>query len=283
MRPYAVSTKLAGSNSMTVGTSSMRSALVVRPSGATVMCVSPAFSPEVIRTPELHRPGVGTDLRGGAPQHEAERHEQVGGAGLQRVRAAAALADVPAVHGVVDELEDRVEEGRQRAHVLVRDLETAPVLLGERLLDAQHLVERDAQPLDRRVALERPELLGALVHVGRHVDERHQRRRCPAAAGGVEADEVGLGRVDQVPEHVSHLPVPRARRGGPGLRVVRQLEHARRLAAYSLEQVVLALGAHEVPRAHVVLPAVEAQLVVVTTTLLSRPGSVNGSVPRLAS
>src|SRR3712207_8390246 len=54
-------------------------------------------------------------------EHEHEGHEQVRRVAVQPVRPAGALPDVPRVDAVVHELEGRVEEGRQRTHVEVRD------------------------------------------------------------------------------------------------------------------------------------------------------------------
>ena len=62
--------------------------------------------------PELEGLDVGA-VGGRLPDDEAERHQQVSGIAIQGVRAARALADVPGVHGVVDELGDGVEERRR--------------------------------------------------------------------------------------------------------------------------------------------------------------------------
>src|SRR3954468_16311792 len=76
------------------------------------------------------------------------------------------------------------------------------------------------------------------------------------SGGGGKADKVGLVGVEKVPNHVPHLPVAGARRRHPHLGVRRQLEHPRRLPADRLQQVVLALEGHEVPRStHCAPPA----------------------------
>jgi hypothetical protein len=86
------------------------------------------------------------------------------------VRPPDALTDVPGVHPVVHQLAARVNEGRHRPHVHVRDHQAAPLLGAERLQDAHHLVQIGpdaAHHLGLRDAAERPSpVAGQLVHDG---------------------------------------------------------------------------------------------------------------------
>ena len=163
---------------------------------------------------------------------------------------APALADVPAVEGIVDQLEDRVEEGGERAHVAVGCLEAAPLVLGERLEDVHHLGVVGLEPVDELALRRAPEGLGAGVDVLVHAPHAERLGGLAGPPGGVEAAEVPLGGVDEVPDDVAHLPVPGG--GGrlpcPGLR--RQHQEGARLLPQHAHQVVLALVVHEVPVTH---------------------------------
>ena len=57
------------------------------------------------------------------------------------------LADVPAVNGVVHQLEGRVHEGRHRTHVRVRWREAGPVLLIQLVEGLEQLLDRGGVPV----------------------------------------------------------------------------------------------------------------------------------------
>ena len=78
------------------------------------MRMSPPLRPDV-RTPTEYGPVTLDGVGGRLPEDEDQRCEQVGGVAVEPVRVADALADVPGVHGVVDELELGVEHRRHRA------------------------------------------------------------------------------------------------------------------------------------------------------------------------
>ena len=207
MRPIAVSTKLAASNSSTSGQVAEvarleRDALRAhRHPGVAGVVAAEAHA-------ELERLDVGA-VGGRLPHDEAERHEQVGGVAVEGVRPAGALADVPGVHRVVDELGHRVEERRQRAHVLVRHEEAAPLLGVEALDEGEHLGPVLLEPSQQLVLRGAAERLRALVDVAVHVPHAERIRRGAAGPRDVDAREVALGGVDEVPDDVAHLPVAR--------------------------------------------------------------------------
>jgi hypothetical protein len=111
-----------------------------------------------------------------------------------------------------------------------------------------------AEPGEQVVAADVAESPRAGVDGGSHVHQRDAGVRLAAAAGGVEADEVALGGVDQVADDVPDLP--RARRGGrlPDGRVRDEGEHAVGLGLDGTAEVVPAVRAHEVPGVHDRLP-----------------------------
>ena len=248
MRPIAVSTKLAASNSSTTGTPPSSPGSRAMPSGATDTFVSPPFLPDT-RIPDGARLDVGA-VGGRLPDDETERNEQVGRIAVHRVALTRALADVPRVDGVVDELGHRVEARRQRTHVLVRDEEAAPCVGVEALDDRQHLgavlVEARDQFVLRITAEGHRARVDVLVH-GAHAE---RVRCCTPSVGHVEAGEVALRRVDEVPDDVTHLPVPSGGRGLPHARHRRQGEQLVRLLADRSQQVVLAREVEEVPFTH---------------------------------
>jgi hypothetical protein len=74
-------------------------------------------------------------------------------------------------------------------------MDATKLLFGEGLADAEHLVECHPQTLQHRLPVQYPELLGADVHMRRHIDQRHGRGRIAVAAGRVEADEVATKKL----------------------------------------------------------------------------------------
>lgn len=181
---------------------------------------------------------------------EAERHQQVGGLPVERVRLAGALADVPGVHRVVDELRDRVEARREGSHVLVRHQEATPLVGVEALEDRQHLGSVLVEPREQLVLRHVAEGERAAVDVLVHALHAQWVGRRAAGASGVEAAEVALGGVDEVADDVADLPVARRRGRLPRGRRRRQREHLVRLRPHGAQQVVLARRVEEVPLTH---------------------------------
>ena len=211
--------------------------------------------------PELEGLDVGA-VGGRLPDDEAERHQQVSGVAVEGVRAARALADVPGVHGVVDELGDRVEERRQRAHVLVRHEEATPRVGVEALDEGEHLGPVLVEPRQQLVLRGASERQRALVHVPVHAPHAERIRGGAAGPRHVDAVEVALGGVDEVADDVAHLPVARGRRCLPRRRRRCQRQHLVRVLADRSQQVVLAGEVAELPLAHVGPPPTRANRMV---------------------
>ena len=119
---------------------------------------------------------------------------------------------------VVHELEGRVEERRQRAHVVVRDSQPAPVLFGQTLEDPHHLVEVRTKPLDEFLLRLTSKRLGLVVRPLRHSGQAVCGFDIGVGSRCIEPLEVVLRHVDQVPYGVADLPV---RAGSLHLPVVR--------------------------------------------------------------
>jgi hypothetical protein len=115
------------------------------------------------------------------------------------------------MHPVVHELERRVEERGQWAHIEVRHDQAGPVLLGQPVEDLHHFVEVCAQPLHERRAWLGPQCQRLLVHARGHARQSIGRRHFGVRPSAVERNEVSLGRIDNMRDGVPHLPVP-----GPG-------------------------------------------------------------------
>ena len=93
-----------------------------------------------------------------------------------------------------------------------------------------------------------------LVDMAGHVAESEIGRTLALAPGPVEGDEVGLGGVDDVTDHVPHLPVAGAGGRFPSIRIGRQLVHALGLTLPGLGQVGPRTRVHEMPLAHAIPP-----------------------------
>src|ERR1035441_2699211 len=76
------------------------------------------------------------------------------------------LADVPGVDAIIHELEGRVEERRQRAHVEVGHDEPAPVVRPQPLDDFGHLGEVSLSTLQQLSLRNGPEGARLSVHPG---------------------------------------------------------------------------------------------------------------------
>jgi hypothetical protein len=181
----------------------------------------------VTRRPHTHgeRPIHGADVGRRRPEHEDGGHEEVSGVTRHRVGLAHALADVPPVDCVVDDLEHRVEHRLQRSHVLVRDHETRPVVGRQRRELTHHAFAVVAQPADQLLPGYLPQFLGAGVDVHGHVPEAQGLLGGGIGASTGERGQIALGGVDEVADDVAGLP--RHARGGPlpALRVGDQIEH----------------------------------------------------------
>ena len=116
------------------------------------------------------------------------------------------LPDVPGVHRVVDELEDREELGGQWPHVGMRHDQARPRLVIELLERSDLLVEVNSESRIASSCDSPRKRLGVRVGARRHHRETHRLGRRGAGVPGFPARKVALRRIDHVPDDVADLP-----------------------------------------------------------------------------
>ena len=196
-----VRTKLAGWNIAHVR---VGSPWVLRPSGPRVMWVSPAFSPERMRTPSSIGLVSGPTF---AVAVHSTKQSGTRRSAARRLRVHAACRCPRGCPSCARRSRPAGRPGRRRPAAgpctCAGPGGPSPPRTGLPRSPASCPGQRAAAPARPRARC--PERLGARVgQVDGHLGQRHRRRRVAVPAGGVEADEVGLRGVDQVPEDVAH-------------------------------------------------------------------------------
>ena len=160
--------------------------------------------------------------RGVLPQHEHERRRQVRRLARQPVGPAGPLADVPGVDAVVHQLERRVEEGGQPAHVEVGDVRrSTPRRRAPRTSPSSRSKSWRIRP--RELGAGRPEPC-AISSQRAAIPGRPWAGPLLWLRAASNDHEVRLRRVHEVSDDIADLPVARAGGRLPRLVAVGQVE-----------------------------------------------------------